>query len=85
MESGHRALEAILNARLPSRGASKAGSSGRMMNQADPYLDKAVSFVAQGQDPLMLDSTDGELGVVGAVWSWLRGKDKVDVLIEALE
>ncbi len=85
MESGHRALEAILNARLPSRGASKTGSSGRTMNQADPYLDKAVSFVAQGQDPLMLDSTDGELGVVGAVWSWLRGKDKVDVLIEALE
>jgi hypothetical protein len=85
VESGQLALEAILRTRLSSlRGASLEASGGRPSNRAAPYLDKAVAFVAQGQDPLMLDSVDGELGAIGSLWSWLRGKDKVDVLLSAL-
>jgi UDP-2,3-diacylglucosamine pyrophosphatase LpxH len=85
VESGQLSLEAILRTRLSSlRGESRVAAGGRLSSRAAPYLDKAVAFVSQGQDPLMLESGDGELGTIGALWSWLRGKDKVDVLLAAL-
>jgi hypothetical protein len=84
LESGRLALETILRTRLSSLGGGSRVAAGRLSSRAAPYLDKAVEFVAQGQDPLMLESGDGELGSLGALWSWLRGKDKVEVLLAAL-